>query len=86
MKFTVSPPIFSYHKVSTFLMKKLFIPKFGSRNRKRPITDGDKPRGTDKWQMNEDADEKECQRHELVERTGSGGLSSAGNDKPTSSQ
>jgi len=25
-----------------------FIPKFGRRNRKRPITDSDKPRRTDK--------------------------------------
>jgi len=27
-----------------------------------------------RWRMSEDADEKECQRYELVERTGSGGL------------
>jgi len=35
--------------------------------------------------MNEDANEKECQQHELVEWTGSGWLCSVDNDKPTSS-
>jgi len=39
---------------------------------------------TSKVADDENVDEKECQQHELIERTGSGRLCSVDNDKPMS--
>jgi len=38
----------SHQKLGSSDVAGRFIPLFGSRNRKRPITDSDKPRRTDK--------------------------------------